>query len=472
MNPPCRILLVEDDHAEAAAIERACCPEPAAATFDVVNNGAQAEDALVETEYDLIVCDLALPTDSRLLEPDTAEGLRLFQLIRERSQGTPVIVLSGHADLHMMQTFFKANRTADLYGQLTENPLVQFYAKEDLPDCVDNVKAHIAKTRMLDQVRVTPPKGVDLSLSDERALRIYARRNGAVLATLDPLDGGLSGAKTFRMTLTDAAGDRCGVVVAKLGELRKVVQEAGRYEQLAAKLPVGLGALVLYVVQAGAGRRGALIYQLADEHTESLFGLVASDDPAALTAAERLQARLTEWVSSAPVVVRSLAEIRRGSIADMELRRSGLNLPDERDIDVMVREALAHGDLHGFNVLVTPRGEPTLIDYGEVRRAPAALDPLTLELSLIFHPNMARNLGVWPSEEQAKRWMEIDFYSRGCPFEDFVRACRSWAYEVAANADEVAAIAYAYSLRQAKYGNPTLGVALAVADGALAHLRR
>ena len=69
MNPPCRILLVEDDHAEAAAIERACCPDPSAATFDVVNNGAQAEDALLDTEYDLIVCDLALPADGRLLEP-------------------------------------------------------------------------------------------------------------------------------------------------------------------------------------------------------------------------------------------------------------------------------------------------------------------------------------------------------------------------------------------------------------------
>ena len=371
-----------------------------------------------------------------------------------------------------MQTFFQANRTADLYGQLTENPLVQFFPKEDLPDCVDAVKAHIAKTRMLDQVRITPPKNVDLSLSDERALRIYTRRNGGILATLDPLDGGLSGAKTFRMTLTDAAGDRGGVVVAKLGELRKVIQEATRYEQLAAKLPVGLGALVLYVVQAGAGRRGALMYQLADEHTSSLFGLVASKDSAALTAAERLQGRLTEWVSNAPTVVRSLTEIRRGSISDMQLRTSGVDLPDERDVDVTVREGLAHGDLHGFNVLVTPQGEPTLIDYGEVRRAPAALDPLTLELSLVFHPNMASNLGTWPSEEQAKGWTDVDFYCDGCPFEEFVRACRTWACEVAASDDEVAATAYAYSLRQAKYANPTLNVALAVAEGTLAHLRR
>jgi len=250
-----------------------------------------------------------------------------------------------------------------------------------------------------------------------------------------------------------------------------VIQEAGRYEQLAARLPVGLGALVLYVVQAGAGRRGALIYQLADEHTESLFGLVANNDPAALTAAERLRERLTDWVSTSPVVVRSLSEIRRGSISDMDLRRSSVEPPDERGIDVTVHEGLAHGDLHGFNVLVTPQGEPTLIDYGEVRRAPAALDPLTLELSLIFHPNMAANLGAWPSEEQAGQWMDLDSYCTGCPFENFVRACRSWAYDVAETVDEVAATAYAYSIRQAKYGNPTLNLALAVAEGTLTHLR-
>jgi CheY-like chemotaxis protein len=472
VNPPCRILLIEDDHAEAAAIEGACCPNPSTGAFDVVNDGEQAEEALLEREYDLIICDLALPSDGRLFEPDAAEGLRLFALIRERMQGTPVIVLSGHADPHMMPRFFEAGGHADLYGLLTEEPLVRFFAKEDLLDCVDAVKTHIARTAVLDGVVLEIPSGVDLPLSDQRALRIYARRTGARRGSLEPLDGGLSGSRTFRLTLGDtAAGDSSGVVVAKLGDLRKVIREASRYDQLAARLPVGLGAHVLFVVRAGAGSRGALIYQLADEHTSSLFELATVDEPQAVKAIERLRERMVDWVASAPDIVRSLSEIRRASISDVDLMAAAIDAPDERAIDVTIRESMAHADLHGFNVLVTPHGDPTLIDYGEVRRAPASLDPVTLELSLVFHPNMAGRLGTWPSADQALRWVDLDTYCEACPFEALVRACREWALNVAATPEEVAASAYAYALRQVKYRQPTLALAVAVAEGAQAVLR-
>ena len=472
MNPPCRLLLIEDDHAEAAAIERECCPDPDSVAFDVVNNGFEAEDALRTGEYDLIICDLALPADARLFEPDTAEGLRLFELIREQSQGTPVIVLSGHADLHMMQRFFQANRDGDLYGTRTEQPLVQFFPKEDLPDCVDAVRSHIARTAVLDQLELELAPGLDLSLSDQRALKIYGRRTGATRGFAQPLAGGLSDAKTLKLSLTDAAGDSTGVVVAKLGDLRSITREAERYEQVAARLPVGLGAHILYVVEAGAGRRGALIYQLADEHTTSLFGLLGSHDPNAEAPTARLRERLTEWVATAPVVVRSLSEIRRPLISDMELRDSGVPIPEERDVEVTIHESMAHGDLHGLNVLVNPQGEPTLIDYGEVRRANAALDPVTLELSAVFHPAMSGHLGAWPTEDQARNWLDLDGYCTGCPIEPFIRTCREWAVQVAASEEELAATAYAYAIRQAKYANPTLPLALAVAEGTLNWLVR
>ena len=150
---------------------------------------------------------------------------------------------------------------------------------------------------------------------------------------------------------------------------------------------------------------------------------------------------------------------------------AGLDAPDERGIDVSICESLAHADLHGFNVLVTSHGEPTLIDYGEVRRAPAALDPVTLELSLLFHPSMVGRLGAWPSENQARHWVDLDEYCEACPFEAVVRACRQWAVDVAATTEDVAATAYAYALRQVKYRNPTLPLALAVAEGTHALLR-
>lgn len=470
MTTVCRILLIEDDHQEAQAIERACCPEPASVAFDVVTNGADAEDAVRAREYDLIICDLALPSDARRFEPYTDEGLRLFQLIREQASGTPVIVLSGHADLHMMKRFFQASADRDLYGTLTEQPLVQFFEKEDLPDCVDAVQSHIARVAVLDQLDLDLPSGLELSLSEQRALRIYGRRTGATRARVESLAGGLSDAKTLKIAFTDAAGAGTGVVVAKLGDLPRVTREAARYEQVAARLPVGLGAHVLFVVQAGAGHKGALFYQLADEHTQSLFDLLAARDPGAVAATLRLKQRLEEWGADAPVVVRSVAELRRPLISDLAMQDAGV-AADDRDLELKVRETTVHGDLHGLNVLVNQLGEPTLIDYGEVRMANAVLDPVTLELSVVYHPAMQGRLNGWPTVDQAARWADLDEFCIDCPIEEFVRACRSWAHSVSAGNDELLATAYAFSIRQAKYDNLSKPIALAVAESALNALR-
>lgn len=468
--PPCRLLLIEDDHLQAAAIERACCPDATPATIEVVSNGVDAEVALEDNEYDLIICDLALPADERRLDPDTDEGLRLFDLIRDGSQGTPVMILSGNADLQMMQRFFKRGRSADLYGTRTEQPLVHFYDKEQLPDCIGAVRSHVARTLQLDQLALEVPEGIPLGLSDERALRIYGRRTGAARATVDSLAGGLSGARTLRVAFQDATGANTGTVVVKLGALGSVAREAARYDEVAPLLPVGLGAHVLFVVGAGAGKRGALVYQLADEHTETLFGLLEKQDGAALQAAKRLRARLNEWVADAPTIRRSLTDLRRPLVSDLKLREADRDHSAERGIEVDIRESMTHGDLHGLNVLVNPQGEPTLIDYGEVRRANAALDPVTLELSAVFHPAMVRRLAGWPTDVQARAWADLDAYCDGCPIEDFVRECRAWAVDVSEGDAELLATAYAFATRQIKYGESTLHLATAVADGVLARL--
>lgn len=269
------------------------------------------------------------------------------------------------------------------------------------------------------------------------------------------------------MVLIDADGGNTGTVVVKLGGLASVLREALRYENVVAKIPVGLGAHILYVVGAGAGRAGALVYQLADEYDASLFQMLRERSPAAVIAVDRLRGRLNEWVRDTPTVVKSLSEMRRGLISDLKLMEANGSSAPERGIEVAVRQSMVHGDLHGANVLVTPQGEPTLIDYGEVRRANAALDPVTLELSIVFHPAMAGGLGAWPTEQQCAGWSDLDAYCLGCPVEDFVRACRAWARDVAAGDPEILASAYAYATRQTKYRESTRPLADALAGAAL-----
>ncbi|HEV7771357.1 MAG TPA: response regulator [Solirubrobacterales bacterium] len=467
-DPVCRLLLIEDDPHEAVMIEQQCCPDSTKVAFELASNATDAEDAIKESEFDLVICDLALPADARRGDPDVTEGQRLFQIIREQVPGTPVYILSGNLDLHMVREFFAIGGSADLYGARTEEPLVNVYPKEDLPSCVDAVQAHIAKTGNLDGFPLEC-SGLELGLSEERSLKIYARTQGASAGVINPLDGGLSDAKTLKLELTEE-GAGPARTVAKLGSLSKVRREAERFELFAPHIPLGLGAHLLYVVKSGAGKRGALIYEFASDYTAPLAAkLIIGEGVAGAKAAGLLRAGLTAWKTETTASV-SLTALRRALVSDMQLRDAGVGLLDERGIEVDIHETRSHRDMHGFNVLVNRDDEPTLIDYAEVGKAPAALDPLTLELSIHFHPGMGAAFAPWPSIEQARAFLDLDLYLKGCPIPEFVRECRAWAVEVAAEEREILASAYAYSMRQAKYGGSTQELAVAFAEGAHAQL--
>jgi DNA-binding NarL/FixJ family response regulator len=466
VNRTCRLLLIEDDAREARTIERACCPDPTKVAFEIASNGADAEEAIRERDYDLFICDLALPVNARHGDAAIEEGKRLFVLIRERAPGTPAYILSGQGDLHMMREFFKVGASADLYGMKTEETLVQFFPKEDLPACVEAVQAHIAKTEVVDGFRL---EGDDLglSLSDQRALKIYGRLQGAERGITRAFDSGLSGSKTLAFHLRGPGDTDAGKAVAKLGDLVRVAREADSYEQIAPRLPWGLAAHLLTVVRAGAGSRGALIYEYAHEYTSTLAGLIAAGkDASAAQVAQRLREGLRPWFDGAPEQLVGLDQLRRDFVSDADLHEAGVEVLSERDIEVRVAKTMAHGDLHGFNVLVKDGTDPTLIDYGEVGDANAALDPVTLELSSLFHPHMAGAFGDWPQPAQAAGWDDLDTYLDGCPVPEFVRACRDWAREASAEEEELLATAYSYAMRQMKYPDTNKELALAIANGA------
>jgi CheY-like chemotaxis protein len=466
--PVCRLLLIEDDPHEAVMIEQQCCPDLTKVAFEHVSNAIAAEDAIKESEFDLVICDLALPADARRGDAEVTEGQRLFQVIRDQMPGTPVYILSGNLDFHMIREFFAIGGSADLYGTRTEEPLVNVYPKEDLPNCVDAVQAHIAKTGNLDGFPLEC-SDLELELSDERSLKIYARTQGASSGVINPLDGGLSDAKTLKLELSeDGAGS--ARTVAKLGSLSKVRREVERFELFAPHIPLGLGAHLLYVVKSGAGKRGALIYEFASDYTAPLAAkLITGEGFAGAKAVGLLRAGLAVWNTETATPV-TLTALRRALVSDMQLRDAGIDLLDEREIEIEIHETRSHRDMHGFNVLVNQDEEPTLIDYAEVGKAPAALDPLTLELSIHFHPGMNAAFAPWPSLEQARAFLNLDCYLEGCPIPEFVKECRAWAVEAAAGEREILACAYAYSMRQAKYGGATQELALAFAEGAYARL--
>ena len=140
------------------------------------------------------------------------------------------------------------------------------------------------------------------------------------------------------------------------------------------------------------------------------------------------------------------------------------------DISIPIRSCTAHGDLHGGNLLLAGWRSGLVIDFGRLGTAAAALDPITLELSAVLHPDAGQELGDWPSRDQALQWMDLDAYVADCPIAEFVAHCRAWARDIARGDREQAACVYGYALRQLRFPEVDANLAAAYGRGAAERL--
>jgi len=84
-----RILLVEDNRTLADWLGRTLRKERY--TVDWIDNGADADFALRSESYDLVILDLALPK---------LDGRAVLKRLRERSDNTPVMILTADNTMH------------------------------------------------------------------------------------------------------------------------------------------------------------------------------------------------------------------------------------------------------------------------------------------------------------------------------------------------------------------------------------
>ena len=189
---------------------------------------------------------------------------------------------------------------------------------------------------------------------------------------------------------------------------------------------------------------------------------------------EHLKSGLRPWTESARRTVSStLGDLRRVRLSDARLAGSpaASRLAERGDgFEVDLRELICHGDLHGENVLVPAESDrPVLIDFGDTGPGLAATDPVTLELSILFHRNGPARDAQHGTGLNWADWADLDRFAAGAPMEAFIRAVRSWALEVASN-EEVLAFAYAHSLRQVKYSDVNQDLAMQIAESAIVGL--
>ena len=256
----------------------------------------------------------------------------------------------------------------------------------------------------------------------------------------------------------------------KIDKRARLKEEQEKYKRHVEPL-LGVGrfpALGRHII-AGIGKREALFYQLADDYTDTLFDVLRESDCDATAIVEVLRDILNRWMASSEERLLSLNELREGRIDKEELSPFLDALgPIEalEEAEKKVRTSCQHGDLHGFNVLCDASGRAVVIDFGNVGPAPACLDPVVLELSVLFHRESPFRNGSWPTIEQTEAWFDIDEYVRDCPFPKFIKKCREWASETG-EASSLPWVVYTEAVRQLKYPDTNRDRALGIARAAI-----
>jgi CheY-like chemotaxis protein len=457
-----RALLIDDniDYGEDVRVEM----EARGMVVSVARSRDSAVEALTDAAYDLIICDLDLPPTDGDLGTNTDHGAAVRAKIEEWHPGTPVIVHSAYGSVEYLGDMVRKARTRDLYGTGQE-PLVTFIPKDALPELLQEASRIRDELRSLRDIEiVVDPPALNLDRFEARTLAIVARRHNGRRVDAEAITGGLSGAHVFRAVVRNDLGAITAAVVVKVDNLKDIGDEIGRYRtHVGSALGFGRFANLTDEVVAGAGPKGALCYSVAEDYDRSLYEALAEAPAQSAEIIARIRDTTRRWTEHAPIGTHSVGELRRRHIADERLEPAVLiAAPELEQRMVQVRDAIQHGDLHGLNVLFRRDFEPAIIDFGNAGESIATFDPVALELSLVFHPEGRRICGGWPSVEVAAKWPEVVAYTEECPFSEFVRACRSWATDVAPGQRAVLAAAYIYVAKQFRYSDTSKEVASAM----------
>ena len=464
------VLVVEDDDDFVEEIRNILGGLPGEWNIDVARSRDEAFARIDASDFlDLVILDLKIPTASGRLDAEPVHGYSVFDKIRTVAPGTPIFVLTGSPAEDFISELLNNQQQIDIWSEGRKTGNILFLKKYRVNECHGILEPIANAIEGLSGVELDRG-GINLSIAEDRLLRIFAKKFQGVRCVVAGLGGGLSGARVIRLRVTDSQGVQVHDAVAKLTELQAVREECERYDNFMSRLDPAVTPRKLATLEFGAHKMAGVFFGLADGFFESGFDIVRGDQERAGNMIENVEAATARWVANVPETRRTIQRFRQRVLDDTKMEEIravyGLDwIPDFEDREIQSRWACVHGDLHGCNILVAADGAIVLIDYGDVGEGPASLDPVTLELSLLFHPEAAGAAGEWPTVDQARSWGALDAYVVNCPFPDFVRECRRWALNVGAGYRDVAASAYSYLVRQLKYNDTKKELSLALLEG-------
>ena len=462
------LLIVEDEDDFVEELSEIVDELPVDTSFRIARSRDEAYEQLEKYFSDLVILDLTIPTVSGALDADPEHGYAVFGRTRKIAPGAPIFVLTGSPAENFVPNLLEHQQQIDIWSEGKKTGTIGFLTKLHI-DKFPRILSQIAEAiDRLSDVELES-EGLTLSVAEDRLIRIFAKKYSGVRCSTSELRSGQSGARVIRLRVTDHRGVLVHDAVAKLSNHADIRKEDENYDLHVTRLASSATPRKLATLEYGADWLSGIFFGLAEGSDESTFDIASNSPESAKDIICSIEAAMAPWIEGVPETRVQIRQIRQRLLNDdtfhqiRETFRLGW-VQSYENREIQARLGCSHGDLHGKNIVISPTGAQ-LIDYGDVGDGPASLDPVTLELSLLFHPHAPERPSKWPTTEQANAWGDLDFYLRGCPFCKFVRECRAWALRAAAGNREVAASAYGYLVRQLKYEDTDKDLACALLEG-------
>jgi aminoglycoside phosphotransferase len=305
----------------------------------------------------------------------------------------------------------------------------------------------------------------DVNPAFVRAVQTYASYTNHSAANVQS-SSGLSGATVGRVRL-ESQSQAAANFILKVLPFEDAADEFERYRNfVASRLAPGVFAPTVMSISAGLRKQSGLISTLAGDGYQSVFRLLRENPSEAARVVSHLRDKLAPWYDNPATNMITLRELRREKASDDVTSRPeplGDRLDVIEELEIEMPRVITHGDMHGENILVDRRGQPLLIDFGDVGFGHAPVDPVTLELSLIYHVEGPARDNAIGSSIDWQSWPDISQCYGSSPLSAFASECRSWADEVGSPRATLA-FGYAHSLRQLKYPDVAAQIAIAIAQ--------
>ncbi|EKT66690.1 phosphotransferase [Providencia alcalifaciens] len=466
-------LLLEDDPDEAKIILEILNPH---SVKHIINFKEMSEVCLNdELFFDYAILDLNIPESFISLSPSESNGIKAFREFRKAFPGTPILILTGsHSNEHFRE-MINQGTSCKIWGH-TDIKTVDYLRKNEL-ELLDGIINNIVLevNRVNDVVISTDDLSIDISQFDIRNKRIFSiitnKLNG-FRAVVSPISPGYSGAKIHLLDIQNENKHTLSKVIVKSGSYEKIEEESHNYNTyVVSRLNHTKFPPKLDLSKYGARNLYSIYYKWLDNRkNKSLFDFVDNDD----FSQEKLKLcfELTsEWRDTSSQELCNIEDIRRLFLSDelLEEITSKFNMKWPATFEkrrVCFTMAICHGDFHAGNIFINAdENACSIIDYGDIKKAPISFDAICLELGFLY--NKDSKISTWFDWISCENWAFKDkCFQKPSKLLKLV-SIRDWAYSLVEE-KEFLATAYCYIIRQLKFSDvqeEKLSETLAILDG-------